>query len=40
MVAYVANDSGAAACGLGFALGLGGLFYVSLIEGTWKMAAT
>jgi hypothetical protein len=40
VVAYVANDSGAAACGLGFALGLGGLFYVSLIEGTWKMTAT
>jgi hypothetical protein len=40
IVAYVANDSGAAACGLGFALGLGGLFYVSLIEGTWKMTAT
>jgi hypothetical protein len=40
IVAYVANDSGAAACGLGFALGLGGLFYVSLVEGTWKMAPT
>lgn len=40
IVAYVANDTGAAACGLGFALGLGGLFYVSLIEGKWKMTAT
>ncbi len=40
VVAYVANDSGAAACGLGFALGLAGLLYVSLIEGTWKMEGT
>jgi hypothetical protein len=40
IVAYVANDSGAAAAGLAFGLGLGGLLYVSLIEGTWKMGAT
>ncbi len=38
-VAYVANDSGAAACGLGFGLGLGGLLYVSCTEQTWKMDA-
>ncbi|MGH2529864.1 MAG: hypothetical protein ACRDH0_11125 [Actinomycetota bacterium] len=37
LVAYVANDTGAAASGLAFGLGLGGLLYVSLIEGTWKM---
>jgi len=37
LVAYVANDTGAAASGLAFGLGLGGLVYVSLIEGTWKM---
>jgi hypothetical protein len=39
IVAYVANDSGAAAVGLGFGLALGGLLYVSLLERTWKMVA-
>jgi hypothetical protein len=39
-VAYAANDSGSAAAGLAFGLGLGGLLYVSLVEGTWKMVAT
>ncbi len=39
-VAYLANDSGAAACGLGFGLGLGGLLYVSCAGQTWKMDAT
>lgn len=39
-VAYVANDSGAAAAGLGFGLALGGLLHVSLSERTWKMEAT
>lgn len=38
VVAYFANDTGPAACGLGFALGLGGLFYVSLVGGERKMA--
>jgi hypothetical protein len=38
VVAYVANDSGPAACGLGFGMALGGLLYVSVAERTWKMA--
>jgi hypothetical protein len=37
-VAYVVNDSGAAACGVGFGMALGGLLYVSVAERTWKMA--
>jgi hypothetical protein len=37
VVAYVVNDSGAAACGVGFGMGLGGLLYVSVAERTWKM---
>ncbi len=37
VVAYVANDSGAAACGVGFGMALGGLLYVSVAERTWKM---
>jgi hypothetical protein len=37
LVAYVANDTGPAAAGLAFGLGLGGLVYVSLMEGTGKM---
>jgi hypothetical protein len=37
VVAYVVNDTGAAACGVGFGMGLGGLLYVSVAERTWKM---
>jgi hypothetical protein len=40
IVAYVANDSGAAACGMAFALGLGGLMYVSLTVAAAKMEPT
>jgi hypothetical protein len=32
------NDSGPAACGVGFGMALGGLLYVSVAERTWKMA--
>lgn len=39
MVAYVANDSGPAAAGLAFGLGLGGLLGVSLLSGPGKMGA-
>jgi hypothetical protein len=38
VVAYVVNDSGPAACGVGFGMALGGLVYVSVAERTWKMA--
>jgi len=38
VVAYVVNDTGAAACGVGFGMALGGLLYVSVAERTWKMA--
>jgi hypothetical protein len=34
IVAYVANDTGPAAAGIAFGMALGGLVYVSLIEGT------
>jgi hypothetical protein len=37
VIAYVANDSGAAAIGLGFGTALGGLLYVSLSEPPAKM---
>jgi hypothetical protein len=37
VVAYLANDTGAAACGVGFGMALGGLLYVSVAERTWKM---
>ena len=37
IVAYVANDTGPAAMGLAFGLGLGGLVYVSLAEEPEKM---
>lgn len=40
IVAYVANDSGAAAGGMAFALGLGGLMYVSLTVAAAKMEPT
>ena len=40
IVAYLANDTGAAACGLAFALGLGGLMYVSLAVEAGKMERT
>ncbi|HET6777085.1 MAG TPA: hypothetical protein VFH81_04865 [Actinomycetota bacterium] len=39
IVAYVANDTGPAAIGLAFGMGLGGLVYVSLIEEPAKMEA-
>jgi hypothetical protein len=39
IVAYVANDTGPAAMGLAFGLGLGGLVYVSLVEEPAKMEA-
>jgi hypothetical protein len=38
VVAYLANDSGPAACGVGFGMALGGLMYVSVAERTWKIA--
>ena len=37
VVAYVVNDSGPAACGLGFGMALGGLLAVSLIDRAAKM---
>jgi hypothetical protein len=40
IVAYVANDSGAAACGMAFALGFGGLMYVSLTLAAANMERT
>jgi len=40
IVAIPVNDSWPAALGLAFGLGLGGLVYVSLIDGTWKMGTT
>jgi hypothetical protein len=40
IVAYVANDTGPAAAGLAFGLGLGGLVYVSLVEEPGKMGAS
>jgi hypothetical protein len=39
IVAYVANDTGPAAIGLAFGLGLGGVVYVSLVEEPAKMEA-
>jgi hypothetical protein len=39
IVAYVANDSGPAAAGLAFGLGLGGMIGVSLLASTGKMEA-
>ncbi len=40
VVAYFANDSGAAAVGAGFGTALSGILYVSLSEQTWKMGTT
>lgn len=40
VVAYVANDTGAAAVGLGFGTALGGLLFVSLRDRPWMMGAT
>jgi hypothetical protein len=37
IVAYVANDTGPAAVGLGFGTALGGLLYVSSADRTWKI---
>lgn len=37
IVAYVVNDSGPAACGLAFGMGLGGMLGVSLLSPTGKM---
>ena len=39
VVAYLANDSGAAALGLGFGTGLAGLLYVSLVDPPGMMEA-
>jgi len=39
-VAYVANDTGPAAIGLAFGLGLGGLVYVSLVEEPKKIGTS
>ena len=40
IVAYVANDTGPAAAGLAFGLGLGGLVYVSLVEEPKKIGTS
>ncbi len=40
VVAYVANDTGAAALGLGFGTALGGLLFVSLRDRPWMMVTT
>jgi hypothetical protein len=40
IVAYVANDTGPAAIGLAFGLGLGGLVYVSLVEEPKKIGTS
>jgi hypothetical protein len=39
VVAYVVNDSGPAACGVGFGMALGCLLYVSVAERTWKVTS-
>jgi hypothetical protein len=39
VIAYIVNDSGAAAIGLGFGTALGGLLYVSLTDAPAKMEA-
>jgi hypothetical protein len=40
VVAYLANDTGAAALGLGFGTALGGLLFVSLRDRPWMMGAS
>jgi hypothetical protein len=40
IVAYVANDTGAAALGLGFGTAMGGLLFVSLRDRPWMMVGT
>jgi len=35
VVAYLGNDTGPAAAGLGFGMGLGGMLYVSMTEASW-----
>jgi hypothetical protein len=40
VVAYVANDTGAAALGLGFGTALGGLLFVSLRDRPWMMGVS
>jgi hypothetical protein len=40
IVAYVANDTGPAAIGLAFGLGLGGLVYVSLVDEPMKIGTS
>ena len=39
MIAYVVNDSGAAAVGWGFGLAAAGIFYIPLAEETWRTAS-
>ena len=36
VIAYFANDSGAAAVGWGFGLAVAGMFYVPLVEESWR----
>lgn len=40
VVAYIANDTGAAAVGLGFGTALGGVLFVSLRDRPWMMVET
>ena len=37
VVAYLGNDTGPAAAGLGFGMGLGGMLYVSMAQASWRM---
>jgi len=38
MIAYVVNDSGAAAVGWGFGFAAAGIFYLPLVEDSWRTA--